>query len=184
MYLTLTPARYQKRAEKVCRKKTPKKYEDREDRLTLPIRKSLLNLCFDIIDPEKTGRVNEALLKDIYAEMKYLIQHCKTTESRERQRFIVCSGQNIHEIEKEEASALKESIDLEEEEEEDEEAEGDDDDADLAGFVVSANEPIVYEPLQLTYTPPSTTSSSPPRSLKKHKHKKHKKRHIVVADDP
>ncbi len=138
--------------EKEVRKDAPL-FQIRRQRLSLPERKVLLKLAFDVLDPEHSGKITRGKLDDIHAELAYLIRTFKTEETRERQRFMVTHGEStLEDIEKEEKTAYKESIDIESDSEHEEQ-----DDSDLGDFIVSdteiETEIAATQPLQLTYLP-------------------------------
>ncbi len=122
-------------------------YELRRQRLTLPERKMLVKLAFDVLDTEHTGQIASQKLDDLALELKYLIRNFKTEEGRERERFMVTHGKDtLDEIEQEEKHAYQNSIDIESD------SDHEQDESDLEGFIVSDTE-VEFEPLQLTYIP-------------------------------
>ena len=89
------------------------KRDMRRNEITPRIRKALVQLAFEEMDPDMTGEVDGKLLNNIRDELADLIRKHATTELREKQYFISEFGQDsFNALETEEKRAHEQSMDL------------------------------------------------------------------------
>ncbi len=157
--------------------KLPPKHEQRRSRLTLRERRKLVNLAYEVLDPEHTGKILREKIDDIADEIAYLIRSCSSDEQeRERQRSLCSHGdEKIKALEEEErvAESHQESVDIHSDSNDDEapasQNDEDSEDDDSTGFIATEDEIqleiLQSKQLQLTFT--SETTPKKRRRLKK-----------------
>lgn len=106
----------------------------RRARMSLGVRKAIVELVYDHLDPLTTGAVSAQTRQDIFNEIEYLIQIGKDAETCDHQRFMVEYADEYEETKRAEEVALKNAINLEAHD--DEKSDEQSDSESLDGFIV------------------------------------------------